>query len=157
MSSTKIPKVAKEIGKPNEPGGKNSRASAKELGANPDTPVTLTEEEAKRKRRNRDRLRRRKESKHAIREGLAEGGDTGTKEVKEVPKESRIVKAAVSKQPNKPQTPKKQDSGESKIATHNAVVPAEGNGGSGVSGWRMSSALGGRFLPLDMVFSEDEK
>jgi len=55
------------------------------------------------------------------------------------------------------QTPKKQNSEESKAATHNAVVSAEGNGGSGVSGWRMSSALGGRFLPLDMVFSEDEK
>jgi len=52
---------------------------------------------------------------------------------------------------------KEQNSEESKAATHNAVVSAEDNGGSGVSGWRMSSALGGRFLPLDMVFSEDEQ
>jgi len=156
MSSTKTPKAAKEIGKPSEPMERDSEISAKELGANSDTPATLTAEEARRKK-NKDRRKRRRESKHAIREELAGGGGTETKEVEEALKEGRIGKVAVSKQPKKLQTPKKQNSGESKAATHNAVVPAEGNGGSGVSGWRMSSTLGGRFLPLDMVFSEDEK
>ncbi|RPB01078.1 WD40 repeat-like protein [Choiromyces venosus 120613-1] len=159
MSSTKTPQAVKGIEKPNEPGEKdNSENSTKEPSANAVSLAVSEEAEERKKRKNRYRARRRKESKNAVREGLTETKGIVTKEVKEFPKEDRIVKVAVSKQPNKPpQTPKKKGSGEPKPFTPNAVVVAEDNGGSGVSGWRMSSALGGRFLPLDMVFSLDEK
>ncbi|CUS13140.1 unnamed protein product [Tuber aestivum] len=159
MSSTETPEAVKKIEKPDEfREKKNSKIATREPGANPDTLAPLTEEEAeRRKRKNRDRRKRRREKRHAIREGSAETGGIGSKEVKEILGGDRIVEIAASKPPNKPQTPKKKTCGESKAATHNAVVPAEDNGGSGVSGWRMSSALGGRFLPLDMVFSQDEK
>ncbi|KAG0643652.1 WD40-repeat-containing domain protein [Tuber brumale] len=159
MSSARGPGAVKEIEKPNEPvGKKNSEISTQEPDANPDVLATLTEEGAERKRRRkRDRARRRRENRHAIREGLAETEGAGSGEVKEILKEDRIVRVAVSRQLNELRTPKKKDFGESKAAAHNGVASAEGNGGSGVSGWRMSSALGGRFLPLDMVFSQDEK
>ncbi|PWW72336.1 WD40 repeat-like protein [Tuber magnatum] len=159
MSPTETPEAVKEVEKPNEPmEKKSSEISTKEPGADRNTLATPTEEEVeRRKRRNRDRQRRRKENRHAIREGLAGTGGIGSKEVKEALDEDRMVRVAVGKRPNKPQTPKKKNSGESKASTNNAVVLAEGNGGSGVSSWRMSSALGGRFLPLDMVFSQDEK
>jgi len=74
MSSTKILKVAKEIGKPSGRMERNSEISAKELRANPDTPVTVTSGGGRRKRRNRHRQERRRESRHVIREQLAEGG-----------------------------------------------------------------------------------
>ncbi|KAG0135924.1 hypothetical protein HOY82DRAFT_589689 [Tuber indicum] len=159
MSSARAPGAVKEIEKPNEPMGKKvSEISTQEPDANPDALATLTEGGAERKRRRgRDRTRRKREGRHAIREGLAETEGARLGEVKEILKEDRVVRVAVSRQPNELQTPKKKDSGESKAAAHNAVASAEGNGGSGVSGWRMSSALGGRFLPLDMVFSQDEK